>query len=80
MSTRQELKSRPKQIRLIIFQELRSVKGIAYSRMQLSRLMKAGIFPQAIRLSSSRIAWVEAEVDAWIAAKAEARAKANNER
>jgi prophage regulatory protein len=66
--------STPKQSRLIIYPELRSVKGIAYSRMQLARLMKERKFPQSVRVSSSRIAWYESEIDAWIAAKERGKA------
>ena len=42
-------------------------KGIRYSKAQLWRLVKAGTFPRPIRLGAARSAWVEGEVDAWIA-------------
>lgn len=48
-------------------------KGIAYSKVQLWRLERAGKFPQRVRLSSQRVAWVESEIDEWIAARITAR-------
>lgn len=44
-------------------------KGVIYSRMHLRRLERDGGFPKHVRVSANRIAWVEAEVDAWIAAR-----------
>jgi len=38
----------------------------SYSRAQIYRLMKSGEFPSAYRLSKSRVAWKESEVDAWV--------------
>ncbi len=60
--------------RLIVYKELKPVKGIRYSRMHLRRLMMADQFPQAVRVSDHYIAWYEHELDAWIAEKAAARA------
>jgi prophage regulatory protein len=42
-------------------------KGIAYSRPQLWRKCKDGSFPRPIQVGAHRSAWVEAEIDAWIA-------------
>jgi prophage regulatory protein len=54
-------------------------KGIRYSKVQLWRLVKAGSFPRPIRLGAARNAWVETEVDAWIAGRiAERDADANS--
>jgi predicted DNA-binding transcriptional regulator AlpA len=58
--------SKHEQTRLITFQQLKPEKGIGYTRMQLHRRMNEGTFPQAVRLSSKRIAWLEHEVDRWI--------------
>jgi prophage regulatory protein len=52
---------------LIGYKELEA-KGITYSRVQLWRLEKVGKFPKRVRFSAARIAWVEAEIDAWIEA------------
>jgi prophage regulatory protein len=54
--------------RLLDADDLRA-KGIKYSRMHLYRLMKAGRFPKTIRVGDNRNAWIEAEVDAYIATR-----------
>ena len=43
--------------------------GITYSREAIARLIKAGRFPASFKLSTNRIAWDEAEVTAWLAAR-----------
>jgi prophage regulatory protein len=60
-------------LRLLTFPELRSKKGIPYTRQHLSRLEKAGLFPRRVQLSASRVAWIEDEVDARIEALAAER-------
>lgn len=60
-------------MKLIDYKRLGSDKGIPYSRDHLRRKVKAREFPQPIAISSSRIAWVEADIDAWLAEKAAAR-------
>ena len=49
---------------------LLSVKHVAakvsISVSQIRRLVKAGIFPQPIKLSPGRIVWHEKDIDAWI--------------
>jgi prophage regulatory protein len=60
-------------VKLIDFKRLGSEKGITYSRDHLRRKVKAGEFPEPIAISDHRIAWVEADVDGWLAAKAKAR-------
>ena len=50
----------------------RRAKGINYSKVQLWRKAKEGSFPAPIRLGEGgegrgRIAWVESEIDDWIA-------------
>lgn len=56
-------------MRYIRFPELEEKFGIPYSRMHLSRLEKDGAFPCRVRLSANCIAWLEAEVIAWCAAR-----------
>jgi prophage regulatory protein len=63
-------------LRVISFDRLAAEKGIGYSRDHLRRLVKAGKFPRPIPLSESRIAWDEAELDAWLKARAATREKA----
>jgi prophage regulatory protein len=60
-------------MRLIDFKSLGPVKGINYSRDHLRRKWKAGEFPKPIPVSERRIAWIEAEIDAWLAARAAER-------
>jgi prophage regulatory protein len=60
-------------MRLIPFDRLAPDKGIRYSRDHLRRKCKAGEFPNPVSLSGKRIAWDEAEIDAWIAAKVRIR-------
>lgn len=54
-------------MRLIPYDDLRPEKGIVYTREHIARLVKREKFPAPVPLSSKRIAWLEAEVDAWIA-------------
>lgn len=50
-----------------------SAKGINASRVTLWRWEKAGKFPKRVRISHLKVVWVEAEVDAYIAARIAAR-------
>lgn len=56
-------------VKILVFPQLKAVKGIPYSRMQLWRLEKVGRFPTRIRFSRNRIGWPEGEVDAWLGTK-----------
>lgn len=49
--------------------DLLACKGITYSKCQLWRLEKDGRFPKRVRISSARHAWIEREIDEWIAKK-----------
>jgi prophage regulatory protein len=57
--------------RLIDIEGLRA-RGITHSVQQIVRWMGKGAFPRAIMLGRKR-AWVETEVDAWVAARIVAR-------
>ncbi|MGY3615938.1 helix-turn-helix transcriptional regulator [Bradyrhizobium sp. USDA 10063] len=57
---------------LISFEALAS-KGIDLSKAQLLRLERAGKFPSRVTISHARIAWIESEIDQWIAARIAAR-------
>lgn len=50
---------------LIPYDDLKD-KGIRFSRMHIRRLERHGVFPRHVKVSASRIAWVESEIDAWI--------------
>ena len=41
-------------------------KRLGISRTTLWRLIKAGDFPQAIKLSPNRVGWRESQITAWI--------------
>jgi prophage regulatory protein len=60
-------------MKLLAYEELRSSKGIPYSKVQLWRLEKRGQFPKRVALGPGRRGWAEHEIDAWIAARIRAR-------
>jgi len=41
-------------------------RGIRYSRPHLWRLWTVGKFPKPVKLSTSRNAWLESDIDAWL--------------
>ena len=49
--------------RLLTFPELRTKKGIPYTRQHLSRLEKKGLFPSRVRIGDNRVGWLEDEID-----------------
>lgn len=51
-------------------------RGITLSRVQLWRLERAGKFPKRVRVSPNRIAWLESEIDEYIAERAAEREQA----
>jgi prophage regulatory protein len=61
--------------RFLRFPELRSRKGIPFSRMHVDRLEKRGDFPKRFSLGANTVGWLESEVDAWLAGKVAARAQ-----
>jgi prophage regulatory protein len=56
-------------VRLLSFPELRTEKGIRFSRQWIHRLVKAGQFPAPLKLGEATNGFVEAEIDAWIIAR-----------
>ena len=60
-------------MKLIDYKTLSPSKGINYSRDHLRRKVKAGEFPKPIPVSERRIAWIETEIDDWLAARAAER-------
>jgi predicted DNA-binding transcriptional regulator AlpA len=59
-------------MRLLTYDRLKE-KGVPWCRDHLRRKAKAGEFPAPIQISDSRIAWDEAEIDAWMKARAAER-------
>jgi prophage regulatory protein len=41
-------------------------RGIRYSKSHLWRLWTSGKFPKPVKLSTSRNAWLESDIDAWL--------------
>ncbi len=65
-------------MRLITFAELKSLKGIGYSRVHIARLMKLGQFPQHVSIgeaANGHKAWLEEEIDSWIKARVAQRGR-----
>jgi prophage regulatory protein len=60
-------------VRLLDFKDLKLQKGIPYTRRHLQRKVAAGEFPRPVSLSTHRIAWVEQEIDQWLADRLTAR-------
>lgn len=58
--------------RLLPYESLRD-KGVPLSKVQLWRLEKQGKFPQRVYPSAGRVAWVESEIDAYLAERIAAR-------
>jgi prophage regulatory protein len=52
--------------RILIYPDLKP-KGIPYSREHIRRRERDGTFPMHIDLGEGRIAWLEQEIDDWIA-------------
>jgi prophage regulatory protein len=60
-------------MRLLNYDDLKSEKGIGYSKVQLWRLEKVAAFPKRVPLGRGRHGWAEHEIDAWIAERIRAR-------
>lgn len=63
-------------MKLLSLRELKSAKGIPFAKSTLYTLISAGKFPKPVKLGShenSRIAFIESEVDAFIAQAANER-------
>ncbi|MDN8000949.1 helix-turn-helix transcriptional regulator [Burkholderia multivorans] len=56
--------------RLIRLREVRTRVGLGAST--LYRYLAAGKFPRPVEIGGGRVAWLESEIDAWIAGRAEA--------
>jgi prophage regulatory protein len=61
---KKETASKP--LRLLSRDDLKS-KGISYCNVHLLRLEKDGKFPKRLYLSPARAAWLESEIDDYIA-------------
>ncbi|CAB3786499.1 helix-turn-helix transcriptional regulator [Paraburkholderia fynbosensis] len=57
-------------VRLIRLREVRMRVGLGASTVY--RYLAAGKFPRPVKIGGGRVAWLESEIDAWIASRAEA--------
>ncbi|ABE36316.1 prophage CP4-57 regulatory family protein [Paraburkholderia xenovorans LB400] len=55
--------------RLIRLREVRTRVGLGASTVY--RYLAAGKFPRPVEIGGGRVAWVESEIDAWIASRRE---------
>jgi prophage regulatory protein len=53
--------------RLLDWPQLRP--KIPFTRQHIGRLERAGKFPKRIQVGENRVAWLESEVEDWIAAR-----------
>jgi prophage regulatory protein len=59
-------------MRLLRFSELKA-RGVPWTRAHVDRQEKSGNFPRRVRLGDSTVAWVEQEIDEFLAEKIAAR-------
>lgn len=54
--------------RLLSFEELRSRKGVAFSRQHIHKLMRQNLFPKPVKApgGGQHNFWIESEIDAYI--------------
>jgi prophage regulatory protein len=57
--------------RLLPWPVLREI--VPYTRQHLGRLEQKDLFPKRVMVGPGRIAWIEEEIRAWIAARASQR-------
>jgi len=60
-------------VKILSFDELKTVKGIRYSKAQIYRKIKEGSFPRQVHLGQNCVGFLEAEVDQYIADRVAAR-------
>jgi predicted DNA-binding transcriptional regulator AlpA len=52
--------------RILSYGDLKTVKGIRFSRQWIVKLVAAGRFPKPIALGQQSVGFIESEIDAWI--------------
>ena len=62
-------------MRLICYDDLKPL-GIKYSRVQLWRLERDGMFPKRVRIGPQRHGWIEGEINDWFAERVRERDEA----
>jgi predicted DNA-binding transcriptional regulator AlpA len=64
--------------KLIQYTELKSIKGIPFTRRHLARLEDDGEFPVRVKIGQHRVGWVESEIDTHVAELMAARPPRKN--
>jgi prophage regulatory protein len=60
-------------MKILSYPELRTEKGIRFSRQWLAKLVADGKFPAPVKLGAATCGYVESEIDAWLKARAAER-------
>lgn len=55
--------------KLVDFKGLKTKYGIPFSRTHITRQESEGKFPKRVSIGAHRVAWVESEIDEWLAAR-----------
>jgi prophage regulatory protein len=59
-------------MRFLRYEDLKT-RGIPFSRVHIDRLQKAGQFPRKVKLGGNTAAYIEDEIDTWLASRVAAR-------
>jgi len=60
-------------MKVLRYPDLKSHKGIPYSRVHIGRLEATGRFPRRVKLGPGATVWIESEIDEWLSERAAAR-------
>jgi prophage regulatory protein len=60
-------------LKVISYSELLTAKGIRFSRQWIAKMVATGTFPAPLKIGQRATGFDEAEIDAWLKAKADAR-------
>jgi prophage regulatory protein len=56
-------------MKILNYDDLKTLKGIPYSKVHLWRLERGGKFPKRVPLGQSRHGWLDSEIDEWITSR-----------
>ena len=56
-------------MKILSYDDLRTEKGVTFSKVHLWRLEKAGQFPKRVPLGAARHGWVNSEIDEWLTSR-----------